>query len=297
MDRHRVRPLLKKLYYRAAAESTTLLLTTAGVAIYVFGVVNFTIPYRLPDSGLMGIAILLKYVLGLSTAAVTFAANIGLLIWGGRYLSKRFILWTIYNIVLLSALLALFQDTATLPFMNDMFLVAVAGGMIKGLGLGLVFKTGACSGGLDVVIAVMRRKLGIEVGKYSFYCNMFILAASLTTVGVEKALFGIVASYTTGYAMDSVISSFDKRKLIFVVTHNTDMVTEYVAKHLNRGATVLYGRGAYFKGEKNTVMCLLTPRQAMELKHFLAQSHPSAFMVITDASEVLGKGFKQWKNL
>lgn len=293
--KHHLKFYMKKLYIGVLSEFPTLIMSSAGVLIYVLGVLGFTLPYRFPDAGLMGIAILLKYTMGFSPSVVTLVANMGLLLWGGRQLSKRFVIWTVYNVFLMSFLLEFLKDIQ-MPHISDMFLVAVAGGLIKGIGLGLIFRTGASSGGLDVIIAVMRRRFGIEVGRYSFYCNMVILASSITTVGIEKVLFGIVASYTVGHTMDNVISSFDRRKLIFVIGSDTEGITHYIFENLNRGATILDSRGGYSKHETSTIMCLLTPRQTMELKLHIAKFHPRSFMVITDASEVLGKGFKKWKN-
>ena len=293
--KHHFKFYMKKIYIGALSEFPTFIMSSAGVLIYVLGVLGFTLPYHFPDAGLMGIAILLKYTMGFSPSVVTLVANVGLLLWGGRQLSKRFVIWTVYNVFLMSFLLE-FLKGVQMPHISDMFLVAVAGGLIKGIGLGLIFRTGASSGGLDVIIAVMRRRFGIEVGRYSFYCNMVILASSITTVGIEKVLFGIVASYTVGHTMDNVISSFDRRKLIFVIGSDTEGITHYIFENLNRGATILDSRGGYSKHETSTIMCLLTPRQTMELKLHIAKFHPRSFMVITDASEVLGKGFKKWKN-
>ena len=209
---------------------------------------------------------------------------------------NAFVTWTVYNVLLISFLLEALS-WIQLPQISDMFLVAIAGGIIKGVGLGMVFRTGTCSGGLDIVVAVLRKRFGIEVGKYSFYINMFILAASISIVGLENMLFGVVSSYVLGQTIDNVISSFDRRRLVFIITEKTDTVIEYISNELHRGTTVLYGQGGFSGKQRSTIMSLLTPRQTMELKRYLAQNHPRSFMVITDASEVLGIGFKHWKSV
>ena len=234
--------------------------------------------------------------MGFSPALTNLIINAVLLLWGGRQLSKRFIAWTIYNTVLLSLTLQVLSNI-DVPYVTDTFLVAVAGGLIKGVGLGMVFRTGGSSGGTDIVVAVLRKKLGVEIGKYTFYLNMLILSASVGIVGLEKVLFGFVACYIMGQAMDNVISSFDKRRLVFIVAKETNQIVDYISEELPRGSTVLYGEGGYTHERRDTVMCLLTARQAMELKRYLAINYPSAFMVITEASEVLGNGFKRWKSI
>jgi len=293
---HKLKHLYKKIQLLVLSEWMTFVISTAGSAIYTIGVLGFTLPYHFPDTGVMGIAVILKYTIGLSPALLTLVANTGLIAWGRRELPKRFVTWTVYNVVLISFLLEALS-WIRFPHVSDMFLVAIAGGIIKGVGLGMIFRTGACSGGLDIVVAVLRKRFGIEVGKYSFYINIFILAASVGTVGLENMLFGVVSSYVLGQTMDNVISSFDRRRLVFIITANTDAIIEYISNELHRGTTVLYGHGGFSGEKRSTIMSLLTPRQTMELKRYLAKKHPRSFMVITDASEVLGTGFKHWKSV
>ena len=291
-----LRVMSKKAQIIMRNELPTFIMSTLGVIIFSLGVVCFTLPYEFPDIGVIGIAVILKYSMGFSPALTNLIINAVLLLWGGRQLSKRFIAWTIYNTVLLSLTLQVLSNI-DVPYVTDTFLVAVAGGLIKGVGLGMVFHTGGSSGGTDIVVAVLRKKLGVEIGKYTFYLNMLILSASVGIVWLEKVLFGFVACYIMGQAMDNVISSFDKRRLVFIVAKETNQIVDYISEELPRGSTVLYGEGGYTHERRDTVMCLLTARQAMELKRYLAINYPSAFMVITEASEVLGNGFKRWKSI
>lgn len=293
---HKLRHFKRKMEVFVLSEWMTFLISTLGSLIYTIGVVGFTIPYHFPDSGVMGIAVILKYSLGFAPSVFTMAANVLLMVWGGRELSKRFLAWTLYNVLLISFLL---EALTYIPFprINDMVLVAIAGGLIKGIGGGMVFRTGASAGGLDIVIAVLRKRFGIEVGRYSFYINMFILLASLGIVGIDRVLYGVVSCYISGQATDSVLSSFDRRRLVFIVAADTKAVVEYISDELHRGSTLLYGEGGFSGDERQTIMSLLTPRQAMVLKRYLAKNHPRSFMVITEASEVLGNGFKRWKNI
>ncbi|MBP8684748.1 MAG: YitT family protein [Synergistaceae bacterium] len=278
------------------SEWSTFVISTIGSLLYTIGVIGFTLPYRFPDAGVMGIAIILKYAIGLAPSITSLVANVFLLLWGGRELSKRFVAWTIYNVLLISFLLEALSFVQ-FPIVNDMFLVAIAGGIIKGVGGGMVFRTGVSMGGMDIVIAVLRKRYGIEVGRYSFYINMVILGVSMGIVGLEKMLYGFVASYVSGQTTDSVLSSFDKRRLVLIMAKDTQPVVKYISDELHRGSTVLYGEGGFSGEARPTIMCLLTPRQTMVLKRYLAKSHPKSFMVVTEASEVMGKGFKHWKNI
>ncbi|MGD9666917.1 MAG: YitT family protein [Synergistaceae bacterium] len=294
--KHRLKHLAVKMELFVLSEWSTFVISTIGSLLYTIGVIGFTLPYRFPDAGVMGIAIILKYAIGLAPSITSLVANVFLLLWGGRELSKRFVAWTIYNVLLISFLLEALSFVR-FPVVNDMFLVAIAGGIIKGIGGGMVFRTGVSMGGMDIVIAVLRKRYGIEVGRYSFYINMVILGVSMGIVGLEKMLYGFVASYVSGQTTDSVLSSFDKRRLVLIMAKDTNPVVKYISDELHRGSTVLYGEGGFSGEARPTVMCLLTPRQTMVLKRYLAKSHPKSFMVVTEASEVMGKGFKHWKNI
>lgn len=278
------------------SEWSTFVISTIGSLLYTIGVIGFTLPYRFPDAGVMGIAVILKYTIGLAPSLSSLVANVLLLAWGGRELSKRFVAWTIYNVLLISFLLEAL-NFVQFPVVNDMFLVAIAGGIIKGVGGGLIFRTGVSGGGMDIVIAVLRKRYGIEVGRYSFYINMVILGVSMGIVGLEKMLYGFVASYVSGQTMDSVLSSFDKRRLVLIMAKDTKPVVKYISDELHRGSTVLYGEGGFSGEDRPTIMCLLTPRQTMVLKRYLAKNQPRSFMVVSEASEVLGKGFKHWNHI
>ena len=262
---HMIEEIKWKHLYRKAqllffSEWKTLLISMAAIVIYAVGVVGFTIPYKFADQGVMGIAVLLKYTLGLNPAYVLLVLNIILLAWGARTLSKRFLIWTVINAFVLSAVLDILQ-TINFPIMDDIFLVAVAGGVIKGLGIGLLYREGISAGGLDIAISVLKKRYGMEVGRLSFYFNMVILAVSFSIIGLEKVMYGFISCYICGMTIDSVLASFDKRRDGF------------------------------------TIMCLLMPRQVVELKRFLAEHFPSSFMVVTEANEVVGKGFKRWRNI
>ena len=294
--KHKLKHLAVKTEIFVLNEWSTFAISTLGSLMYTIGVIGFTLPYRFPDSGVMGIAILLKYTIGLAPSITSLVANVFLLAWGGRELSKRFVAWTIYNVLLISFLLEALKFIR-FPMLNDMFLVAIAGGIIKGIGGGLIFRTGVSGGGTDVIIAVLRKRYGIEVGRYSFYINMLILGGSVGIVGMEKMLYGFVASYVSGQGIDSVLSSFDKRRLVLIMAKETKPVVKYISEELNRGSTVLYGEGGFSGEARPTIMCLLTPRQTMVLKRYLAKEHPKSFMVVSEASEVLGRGFKHWKNI
>ena len=284
----------RRLSVIARAEWSTFLSVVVGTVIYAVGVMSFTVPYRFPDAGVTGIAVLANYSLGLSPAVVVAVANVALLAWAWRELPVRLILWTIFGVVFLTILMQLLQG---MPFVHteDRLLIALFGGAIKGFGAGLVLRCGASMGGLDIVVLYLRRKYGIEVGKYNFYINMVIMGIGSFIVGFENAMFGLVGVYASGVMIDNSISSFDRRRLVFVITRDPEPVVKFITTELGRGATLIDAHGGYSGEERPMLMCILARRQAVELKRFIAESQPRSFMVVAEANEVVGQGFKSWR--
>lgn len=294
MNRRGAKKVIRMLPHVAKAEWSTLLAVVTGSLCYTLGVMVFTVPFRFPDSGVTGIAVLLNYQFGLSLPLLVGIANVVLLVWAWRELSLRVVLWTIFSVGLITLLMRVMEGMPY-PDTDQRLLIALFGGAIKGYGGGIVLRTGASMGGLDIVILYLQKKYGIEVGKYNFYINMCIIGASSLVVGVENAMFGLVGIYASSLMIDNTISSFDRRRLIFVVTRDPEPIVHYITTEIARGATIIDAHGGYSRETRPMVMCLLTRRQSVDLKRFLGENQPQAFMVISDASEVVGRGFKPWR--
>ena len=287
----------KMLYLMASAEWPTLAISVLGCMMYVVGVVGFTIPYRFPDSGVTGLAVLASYIWGTSPALIVALANVVLLVWGWKQLSPRLVMWTVFNVALITIAMKLLDGATFFPKIEERLLVAMIGGAIKGFGGGMVLRSGASMGGLDIIILALRKRYGVEVGSYSFYINLVILTLASFVVGIENALFGLVGVYASSVVTDNVLTSFDRRRLVFIVTRNPEPAVEFIIKELNRGVTMMDSRGGYTREDQPTLMCLLSRRQVVDLKRFLGENDPRAFMVVSEATEVLGRGFKDWKNV
>jgi uncharacterized membrane-anchored protein YitT (DUF2179 family) len=269
---------------------------TFGASVVAFGIMALTVPYRLPDSGVSGIAVLSNYAFGISPAWVVGFANLVLLLWGLRELSVRFVGGTVYAVTLMTVLLKLFEGIPY-PHLDELLLVAILAGAVKGLGGGLVLRSGSSLGGTDILVVALRKRYGIEVGRFTFYINLVILGVSIFIVGIEGAVYGLVSIFVNGVVTDNVLRSFDRRRQVFVISNRPSEVSSYITRELHRGVTILHGEGGFTHEERPALLCVLTPRQTMDLKRFLSVHDPKAFMIVSDASEVLGRGFKNWTEL
>ncbi len=267
---------------------------TVGSALVAAAIALFVIPARLPDSGVTGLAILLKYIWNIPAAIGVWGLNALLFAYGWKVLPRRFLGWTFYAVVVFTLLLDLFSRLPAPPI-ADRFLLVVAAAALKGTGGAMVFNAGASLAGTDIIASALRRKKGIEIGKFTFYINAVIIAVSLPVVGLENMLYGLVLLYINGWFIDNGLKAFDMRKQVIVIASDPEEIKSYLMTELHRGATVLKGEGAFTGQPKDVLLAVLTPRQVVELKRHLAQTDPRAFVILSDASEVVGRGFKRWK--
>lgn len=291
-----VRSWFRSLWKLAREEKDTFVTSTIGTLLMCFGIMALTIPYRFPDTGVTGLAVLSNYIWNISPAWVVAGINIVLFVWAWRGLSRRFILWTIYVVALTTVGLKFFS-LFHYPVIEETLLAALLGGVIKGLGIGLVLRDGSSTGGTDIIAVALRKHYGVEIGMYNFYINMFILLGSYFVVGLESVLYGGVMLYAEGLLIDSVLRSFDRRQQLFIITGKIRGTKEFIVNELNKGATVLQGEGAYTSDLRPVVMTVLTRRQTVEVKRFLAEKDPEAFIIVSEAAEVVGKGFKSWQGM
>jgi uncharacterized membrane-anchored protein YitT (DUF2179 family) len=263
--------------------------------VTAFAVINFTLPYRFPDMGVSGLAVLSNYLFGISPSWVIFSGNMLLLIWGWKNLNPRFLGLTVCSIIVFSVFMPIFR-MIPLPLPQDRFMATVITGVLKGAAAGMTFNAGGSTGGTDIIAMVLRRRRGIEVGQFSIFVNFFILTLSLGVVGLDAVVYGIVGLYIYGVTIDNVTQKFDRRKQAFIITNIPDEVSLFITSR-GKGVTRIQGEGAYTGQSRPVLISLLEPRHVLELKKFLQKKDPKAFVSICDATEVLGQGFKSWKSL
>ncbi|MCF7935357.1 MAG: YitT family protein [Synergistales bacterium] len=288
-----LRRIRRRLPVWCRAEWKNLAAITVGVVLVAAGYLTLLMPMQLPAAGVNGLAVLSNYVFGISPAWVIGGANALLLAWAWRGLSARFAALSAYAVALMAVLLKLLERMPH-PVMEDKLLVVVLAGGLVGFGVGLIFRVGGSPGGVSVIVMALRQRYGLEVGIWSFYLNSSVLLLAVWLVGVERAVYGGMMIYISGITIDAVLRSFDRRKQVMIISSRMETVRGYIMDTLKRGVTVLHGEGGYSNEPRPVLLTLLTPRQTMDLKHFLAEGDPGAFVVVSDASEVLGRGFKSF---
>jgi uncharacterized membrane-anchored protein YitT (DUF2179 family) len=293
--RKKIKENLALLLRGIRGEWKALVVIVFGNAVTAFAVINFTLPYRFPDMGVSGLAVLSNYVFGISPSWVVAGGNLLLILWGKRNLQLRFLGLTVCSILVFSLSMPLFL-LYPLPLPQDKFMATVVTGLLKGAAAGMIFNVGGSGGGTDIVAMVMRRRYGIEVGQFSIFVNIFILTLSWGVVGLDSVVYGIVGLYIYGITLDNVMRKFDRRKQAFIITNIPNEVCDFITSK-GRGVTRIMAEGAYTGQPRAVLISLLEARQVIQLKAYLREKDPKAFVSICDAAEVLGRGFKSWTSL
>ncbi|OAA83502.1 YitT family protein [Clostridium ljungdahlii] len=249
---------------------------------------------HLLSGGVTGIALIIQYLFKIQAGYVVLILNIPLFILSIIKLNKRFTIYSLIGMLTFSIGLILTQPISNILHINDNLLYCIYGGVLNGIGFGIVFSYHGSTGGLDIIAMLIRKKhSNFDIGKISFYINLIIVSISAFIFGIPNALYTLIAMYLTSAVLDKVVQGLYKSKSVIIITDKERDVTKHILKDLNRGVTMLYGEGAYTEKQKKILFCIIPLSQLPELKKIVTSCDKKAFISISDASEIMGKGFKK----
>ncbi|MFO7263470.1 MAG: hypothetical protein A6D91_06895 [Bacillaceae bacterium G1] len=267
-----------------------LLMIMAGAALAGFGVNYFTIANGLGEGGFTGITILLKYWFDWSPGITSFLLNLPLFFLGWWYLGKRAMGYTIWGTVCFSFFLWLFEDFGS-PIEDDLLLASLYAGVTVGIGLGIIFRYGGTTGGVDILARLAKKYLGWSMGRTMFTFDFFVIAASFFYLGREKAMYTLVLVFVAARVIDVVQEGLYAAKAAMIISNRSQEISRQIVEQMDRGTTLLSGKGGYTQKEKEIVYVVVSRPELVRLKGIIQQVDPHAFVVISDARNVLGEGF------
>lgn len=268
-----------------------------GSVLYCIGFNWLFEPNRIAFGGITGIAQVVNALLPfVPIGGLTFCLNLPLFFFGWKYLGGHLLLSSLFSMFLTSWGLDVLSALYTFQPMEDQMLAALFGGLIVGVALGIIFAQGATTGGSDLAARLMKLKLSwLPLGKVLLILDLIVVvAAAIVFRHVATALYGIVAMVVSSYATDYVLYGMDKAKVAYVITENTDRVVDALVHQLGRGVTLLHGKGAWTGEDREVLMCAFKQRQIVALKQAVKETDPDAFLIVCDAHEVLGRGFRTY---
>ncbi|HOY39871.1 MAG: YitT family protein [Bacteroidales bacterium] len=272
-----------------------VLLILTGTFIMAAGFVFFISPYRFAPGGVYGIAIVLHHLAGFPTGLTALCIDIPLTLIGIKILGPRFGWKTVLGFVSL----AVFVDLLTFfwgdkPLVEgDALLSALFGGVLVGVGLGLVFKSKATSGGSDIIAMIIAKYTKLPVGQLLIYVDSAIVLIGLFAFQDWKIpLYSWIVIYITGHVIDLIVEGMHYDKSLFIISDKYDEIRLKIINDLKRSGTFISGTGMYGNSEKSIIFTVVNRRELSILKDFIKEIDPKAFVTVIDTREILGEGFK-----
>lgn len=264
---------------------------------FTAGFAFFLIPAKLSSGGVSGLAIVVHYEWGLPTGPVTFVLNLPLLIAGYIFLGGlRFTIRTLISVAIFSATVDPMAHLIKLPLTHDAFLASLYGGVIIGVSIGLIFGTGASTGGTTIIARLLQNLTHGSVGIIQVVVDGIIIVVTGVAFGPELALYSLVGLYVSGKAIDWTLEGSSGERLALVVSSATDTIAYRITHEMERGVTILQGKGGYTGEDRPVLLCVLDRSEEPMLRSLVQSADPSAFLVVSNAATVLGEGFAPLKS-
>lgn len=268
--------------------------TILGGILCSIAVNMFLVKAKLLGGGVTGLALIFQYLLKVPAGYMIFILNVPIFILSIKNMDKKFTIYSLVGIITFSLSLIITRPIANILQINDELLYCLYGGVINGIGGGIVFAHHGSLGGFDIISILIKRKYSnLDIGKISFGMNLIIVCFGALVFGLPSALYTLIAMYVTTTVIDYIVKGLNRTKSIFIITEKETEIAEFIMQKLGRGVTYLYGEGAYTKECKKMLYCIVPSSQLPELKKIVTDIDNKAFIAISDASEIHGKGFKR----
>jgi len=255
----------------------------------------FLIPHQIVPGGVTGIAMLLHFLYGSPVGIVTIILNIPLFLVALKVLGVRFGAKSVVAIFITYILVDFFTYTLKITTPTDnIILGALYGGLLLGLGLGLVFRGEASTGGTDIVGQILTRYTNLSIGMWIMIVDFIVITlAGVTTGSIELALLGYLALFLSSKVIDLVLEGMNYARAAFIISAEHEKLTDEIYKKMKRGLTILDGYSPYTKEKKPVIMCVITKKETHRFKSLIKGIDEKAFVILTDVFEVLGQGFRR----
>ncbi|MCK8601286.1 YitT family protein [Desulfoferrobacter suflitae] len=263
-------------------------LIIAGSIIFVTGMNSVLVPQKLLSGGLVGISLIVHYLIpSLDVGLVYFVSNIPLLLLGWLHVSRRFMLYTIFGMAFFSLVANLIRPPAV--DIQDPMLAALFAGVICGVGGGVILRSLGSAGGLDILAVYTNKRWGLRPGIVIMASNALVLLAGALYFNIELALHSLIFVYTSSRVIDVILTGFNRRKALLIVSKESHKIADDILFRINRGVTYLKGKGGYTGEDSDVIFTVTTLTELPRMKDIVYGIDPEAFMVVNDTLEVLGK--------
>ena len=271
-------------------------LVTFGILLVAIGVHFFKFPNNFAIGGVTGLAMILSKAFGgaISSATIVLVMNVILLIIAYLILGKDFGNKTLYGSLLFSLVLSLLERIVPMqaPITDQPLLELAFAVIFPAFGQAILFNIGASSGGTDIVAMLLKKFTHWDIGRSLFISDCILTLAGFAVFSVETVLLSILGLLIKSTLVDSVIENLNLNKYFTIITEHPEEICDYILNHIKRSATVFDGKGAFTNEDKKIIITVMNRAQAVQLRQYIKQVDPGAFILITNTSEIIGKGFR-----
>lgn len=270
-------------------------LLNLGTLLITIGVYFFKFPNNFSTGGVTGIAVVMgKLTPTISPGTYNMALNIVLLALGLIFMGKSFGVLTAYSSLTMAAAISVLEKVYPMPrpFTDQPLLELIFGVMLPAIGSAILFNIDASNGGTEIIAMILKKYASVDIGRALFITDFFITAATFFVFDIQTGLFSLTGLMAKSLVVDSVLENFNLCKYFTIITNKPDEICNFIARELNRGATLYDASGAFTHEHKTIVITVLRRNQAILLQKFIRQNDPGAFIMITNTSEIIGKGFR-----
>ena len=262
-----------------------------GNTISALGIGGFLIPAGMMMGGATGIGLAVNHYTGLPVSAALAVLNVVLFVVGAAVLGKAFALMTIISTFYSPFILEMVQQLIPEPLTQDIMLATIIGGLLVGLGMGMVLRVGASTGGMDIPPLLLKKKAGIPVGVSMYAFDFAILAVQATFAGLERMLYSVILIITYTVVIDKIMTLGTSQIQAKIISERYEEINRAIQQRLDRGTTLIAMKGGYLGRESYEIMIVLGTRELPRLSELVTEYDPKAFMVVNKVSEVRGRGF------
>ena len=270
--------------------SLDFLMMTVGACIAAFAIEEFLVPCTILDGGVIGIGIMINNLTAVPFWLLTLLLNLPFLLFGATRLGKGFILKSAYSMAVFSLFAALFEPLVNVT--EDALLAVCFGGLLLGIGVGLVIRFGGCLDGTETVAILLNRRHKLPVGKVVLAFNVVIYAVAGMLFGLDRAMYSLLTYFITSRLLDAVETGFEQTKAAMIITNDAEEIAALIFSRLGRTVTLMEGEGLV-SGKKVVMYCVLTRFELRELKAIIDEVDASAFVAVSDVSEIIGNHIKR----
>ncbi|MEN1969168.1 YitT family protein [Lentibacillus sp. N15] len=270
-----------------------ILFILIGSAIFSFGIVHFNMQNNLSEGGFTGIQLLLYFLWNWDPAITNLVLNVPVFFVGWKFLGRNTFMYTVIGTVAVSIFLSIFQiHPFAVHLQNDMTLAALFAGVFIGIGLGIIFRYGGTTGGVDIIARIVHKYAGWSMGRTMFMFDFIVIATSVIAyLDLVEGMYTLVAVYIGARVIDFIQEGAYSARGATIISSHSDEIAQKIIVEMDRGVTVLTGRGSFTGETRDVLYCVVGRNEIVRLKGIIETVDPHAFVAMSSVHDVVGEGF------